>query len=270
MRSLGFAEAARHGRSRRSRADRRDRGRCGERRPAALATAGARRAPGPARGGGLATQDRGVCLVTRPSGRENVAQARRAGGRGPAADGSSATPALDAALSAIVLEQRALRRGPARGRRHRPRPVGGPVVVPFGGALARLGGTRARSMDSPDHRMRRCGSWAPRGAPLGADATRAGLLADASLDRAADGRDRGRASCSPRPGREGVRALADEGADALLVVGLSERWRRGGPRAGRGSALEDAPPAPTVFVRGGARPGRAGAGGGADPLRLVA
>ena len=54
------------------------------------------------------------------------------------------------------------------------------------------------------------------------------------------------------PGREGVVALA-EGA-GLLVVGLSERWRQEGLGRVR-SELAEAPPAPTVFVRRGPRPG---------------
>ena len=54
------------------------------------------------------------------------------------------------------------------------------------------------------------------------------------------------------PGRNGVVALA-EGA-GLLVVGLSDRWRQEG--LGRVRAqLAEAPPAPTVFVRRGPRPG---------------
>ena len=53
------------------------------------------------------------------------------------------------------------------------------------------------------------------------------------------------------PGR-GVLALA-EGA-GLLVVGFSERWRQEGLGRVRG-ALVEAPPAPTVLVRRGPRPG---------------
>ena len=54
------------------------------------------------------------------------------------------------------------------------------------------------------------------------------------------------------PGRRGVAALA-AGA-GLLVVGLSERWRQEGLGRVR-SELAAAPPAPTVFVRRGSRPG---------------
>jgi hypothetical protein len=54
------------------------------------------------------------------------------------------------------------------------------------------------------------------------------------------------------PGRRGIVELA-EGA-GLLVVGLSDRWRQEGLGRLRGELAEQ-PPAPTVFVRRGARPG---------------
>jgi hypothetical protein len=54
------------------------------------------------------------------------------------------------------------------------------------------------------------------------------------------------------PGRRGVIALA-EGA-GLLVVGLPERWREEGLGTIR-SEIAASPPAPTVFVRRGLRPG---------------
>jgi len=54
------------------------------------------------------------------------------------------------------------------------------------------------------------------------------------------------------PGRSGVLALAD-GA-GLLVVGLSERWRHEGLGRVR-DAIVEAPPAPTVLIRRGPRPG---------------
>jgi hypothetical protein len=53
-------------------------------------------------------------------------------------------------------------------------------------------------------------------------------------------------------GRSGVAEVA-QGADAL-IVGLSERWREEGLGRAR-RELADRPPAPTVFVRRGARPG---------------
>lgn len=125
----------------------------------------------------------------------------------------------------------------------------GPVVVPFGAGFhdwaalelgtwcARAGGGPLRLVGAADRRRR------------GRDASR--LLADASLivQRTAG------VVAEPvltKPGREGV-AEAAAGA-ALLVVGLSERWREDG--LGRTRAeLAAKPPAPTVFVRRGARPG---------------
>ena len=106
------------------------------------------------------------------------------------------------------------------------------------------------------------GAWLARttGAPLrlvgaaerrreGRDASR--LLADASLivQRTA--------GIVAEPvlaagGRRGVSEVA-EGAGAL-IVGLSERWREEGLGRAR-SALAGQPPAPTVFVRRGTRPG---------------
>jgi DNA-binding SARP family transcriptional activator len=125
----------------------------------------------------------------------------------------------------------------------------GPVVVPFGArshdwAALRLGAWVARATDVP---LRLIGS-AAEGGEEARDASR--LLADASLivQRTAG------IVAEPllaSPGRQGVAALA-EGA-ALLVVGLSERWREEGLGRVRGE-LAVAPPAPTVFVRRGRRP----------------
>jgi DNA-binding SARP family transcriptional activator len=129
-----------------------------------------------------------------------------------------------------------------------PRP--GPVVVPFGAvahdwAALELGAWMARATDVPlwligadsDHRQD------------GRDASR--LLADASLIVQ---RTTGIAAEPQlaRPGRGGVLTLAD-GA-GLLVVGLSERWRREGLGRLR-STIVAAPPAPTLVVRRGPRPG---------------
>jgi DNA-binding SARP family transcriptional activator len=124
----------------------------------------------------------------------------------------------------------------------------GPVVVPFGAgahdwAALRLAAWVARATDAP---LRLIGSAADSGEE-GRDASR--LLADASLivQRTAG------IVAEPllaSPGRRGVAALA-EGA-GLLVVGLSERWRREGLGRARGE-LAMAPPAPTVFVRRGRR-----------------
>jgi DNA-binding SARP family transcriptional activator len=125
----------------------------------------------------------------------------------------------------------------------------GAVIVPFGA------GTH-------DWAALALGSWVARatGAPLqligaasagedGRDASR--LLADASLivQRIAG------IPAEPLLGGPGLRGIAElaEGA-GLLVVGLSERWRQEGLGRVRGELAQD-PPAPTVFVRRGARPG---------------
>jgi DNA-binding SARP family transcriptional activator len=124
----------------------------------------------------------------------------------------------------------------------------GPIVVPFGAA-------------EHDWAALELGAWAARasggdlrlvGAAEGSDGRDASrLLADASLivQRTAG------VLAEPllaSPGREGVAQLA-EGA-GLLVVGLSERWAQEGLGPVR-SELAAAPPAPTVFVRRGLRPG---------------
>ena len=122
----------------------------------------------------------------------------------------------------------------------------GPVVIPFGAAwhdwaALELGAWVARATAAP---LRLIGA-----ASAGRDASR--LLADASLivQRIAG------VAAEPllaSPGRKAVMALAD-GA-GLLVVGLSERWRQEGLGRMR-SALVESPPAPTVLVRRGPRPG---------------
>ena len=126
---------------------------------------------------------------------------------------------------------------------------GGPIVVPFGAAghdwaalelgawLARTKGVPLRLVGAADRRRK------------GRDASR--LLADASLivQRTAG------IVAEPilaATGRRGV-AEAAQGAGAL-IVGLSERWREEGLGRAR-SELASRPPAPTVFVRRGARPG---------------
>jgi DNA-binding SARP family transcriptional activator len=126
----------------------------------------------------------------------------------------------------------------------------GPIVVPFGAAnndwaALELGAWVAQTTGS---HLRLIGA-AGDDREGGRDASR--LLADASLivQRCCG------VVAEPllaSPGREGVVALA-EGA-GLLVVGLSDRWRQEGLGRVR-SELAEAPPAPTVFVRRGPRPG---------------
>ena len=126
----------------------------------------------------------------------------------------------------------------------------GPVMVPFGAgwhdwAALELGAWVAGATGAP---LRLIGA-ASDGRDDGRDASR--LLADASLivQKIAG------VMAEPllaSPGRRGITSLA-EGA-GLLVVGLSERWRAEGLGSIR-TELVEAPPAPTVLVRRGPRPG---------------
>jgi Kef-type K+ transport system membrane component KefB len=123
------------------------------------------------------------------------------------------------------------------------------VTVPFGGA-------------DHDWAALELASWiaAASGAPLqllgsagrqedGRDAS--GLLANAALVV----QQFAGVSAEPvlaEPGRDGI--LAATAGAGLLVVGLSERWRKEGLGETR-RAIARAAPAPIVFVRRGARPG---------------
>jgi len=129
-----------------------------------------------------------------------------------------------------------------------PRP--GPVLVPFGGAwhdwaALEFGAWFARATDAP---LRLIGAVTDGGGE-GNNASR--LLADASLIVQRTAGIVAEPLLAP-PGRSGVLALAD-GA-GLLVVGLSERWRHEGLGRVR-DAIVEAPPAPTVLIRRGPRPG---------------
>jgi DNA-binding SARP family transcriptional activator len=125
----------------------------------------------------------------------------------------------------------------------------GPIAVPFGAfehdwAALELGAWAAAALDRP---LRLVG--AADAGPEDRDASR--LLADASLVV----QHTAGVVAEPllgRPGLEGLRTLAS-GA-GLLVLGLSERWRAEGLGRTR-AAIVDAPPAPTVLVRRGLRPG---------------
>jgi hypothetical protein len=124
----------------------------------------------------------------------------------------------------------------------------GPVVVPFGAgvhdwAALALGAWVARASGAP---LRLIGAT---GGGDGRDASR--LLADASLivQRVAG------IPAEPLLGGSGPRGIAELAQGAgLLVVGLSERWREEGLGRTRGELADD-PPAPTLFVRRGTRPG---------------
>jgi hypothetical protein len=129
-------------------------------------------------------------------------------------------------------------------------PREGPVMVPFGGAwhdwaALELAAWLARATDAP---LRLIGAIGDR-EHHAQDASR--LLADASLILQRTTGVLAEPLLAP-PGRKGVLGLA-EGA-GLLVVGLSERWRQEGLGRLR-AALVEAPPAPTVLVRRGPRPG---------------
>jgi hypothetical protein len=128
-------------------------------------------------------------------------------------------------------------------------PRDGAVVVPFGGgthdwAALELGAWFARASGGP---LRLVGAAERR--RRGRDASR--LLADASLivQRTA--------GIMAEPvltslGRAGVAEAAARAA--VLIVGLSERWREEGLGRARGE-LARQPPTATILVRRGARPG---------------
>ena len=124
-----------------------------------------------------------------------------------------------------------------------------PVIVPFGGA-------------EHDWAALELGAWiaAANGAPLkllgsagttdeGRDATR--LLGNASLV-VQQFAGIPAAPLIADPGPEGLIAAA--GGAGLLVVGLSDRWRKEGLGATRSEIARSAP-APVLFVRRGLRPG---------------
>ena len=128
-------------------------------------------------------------------------------------------------------------------------PGEGVVVVPFGAgshdwAALELGAWYARATGGS---LRLVG--AADGRKRGRDASR--LLADASLivQRTAG------IVAEPFLAESGPAGVSEAAAGAaLLVVGLSERWREAGLGKAR-AELASRPPAATLFVRRGARPG---------------
>jgi DNA-binding SARP family transcriptional activator len=126
----------------------------------------------------------------------------------------------------------------------------GPVIVPFGAAehdwaALELAVSAARGL----HAALRLAGAGTDGRDDGRNASR--LLADASLIVQ---RQAGIAAqpLLATPGRRGLRDIS-RGA-GLLVVGLPDRWREEGLGVTR-SELAAVPPAPTVLVRRGGRPG---------------
>jgi nucleotide-binding universal stress UspA family protein len=124
-----------------------------------------------------------------------------------------------------------------------------PVVVPFGGAehdwaALELGAWIAAATNAPLKTLGATGDTEEhsRVTRLLGDA---GLLVQQYAGIPAE-------PVVAEPGKEGVLAAA-EGA-GLLVVGLSERWKREGLGPTRTEIARSAP-APTVFVRRGRRPG---------------
>jgi len=122
------------------------------------------------------------------------------------------------------------------------------VLVPFSGfehdwAAVELGAWLSRALERP---LRLAG---PSTGPSGRDASR--LLASASLAlQRALGVEADPVIVEPSPA-----ALVEVAGDAgLVVVGLTERWRREGLGSAR-TALAAAPDVTTVLVRRGLRPG---------------
>jgi DNA-binding SARP family transcriptional activator len=124
-----------------------------------------------------------------------------------------------------------------------------PVLVPFGAAqhdwaALELGAWLARALRAP---LRIAGSAEASGD--GRDSSR--LLADASL-LVQHCAGIGAEPVLTEPGADGVLTAAAE--SGVLVIGLSERWRREGLGPAR-SAIATAAPVPVLFVRRGPRPG---------------
>ena len=143
--------------------------------------------------------------------------------------------------------------------------AGGGVFVPFGGSphdwsALELAGWLAVAMSSP---LRLVGTKAdPRRGRR--DASR--LLADAAL---AVQRVTG-VETEPvlaEHSEEGLMAAVEPGA--IVVLGISEQWRREGIAASRRTLLRRAGP-PVLLVYGGPRPGRTGSPGEPHPVHVDA
>ncbi len=155
--------------------------------------------------------------------------------------GDVATVLNDAACDVAVLvarEQQPVAPGPDR-----------PVLVPFGGAehdwaALELGAWLASATDAPLKMLGAAGSSDEhtRVARMLGDA---GLLVQQYAGIPAD-------PLVAEPGGQGILEAA-EGA-GLLVIGLSERWRKEGLGPTRAEIARNAP-APAMFVRRGSRPG---------------
>jgi DNA-binding SARP family transcriptional activator len=124
----------------------------------------------------------------------------------------------------------------------------GPVLVPFSGfdhdwAAVELGAWLATSLERP---LRLAG---PSTGPSGRDASR--MLASASLAlQRALGVEAEPAIVDPSP----EALVAEAAGSGVVVVGLTERWRREGLGRAR-TALATAAGVPTLLVRRGLRPG---------------
>ncbi|MGA2926865.1 MAG: cation:proton antiporter [Solirubrobacteraceae bacterium] len=124
-----------------------------------------------------------------------------------------------------------------------------PVLVPFGGAehdwaALELGSWLAATSGAPLKLLGAAGQTDDRKSVTRMLAD-AGLLAQQATGIATE-------PLVVDSGREGIVAAA--GGAGLLVVGLSERWRREGLGPTR-SEIANAAPAPVLFVRRGTRPG---------------
>jgi hypothetical protein len=124
-----------------------------------------------------------------------------------------------------------------------------PVVVPFGGAqhdwaALELGAWIASASDAS---LRLIGAAAQAGE--GKDVS--GLLGSAAL-LVRQLRSVRTETIVAQPGRQGI--LEAAAGAGLLIIGLSDRWRREGLGTAR-AAIANAGVAPIVFVRRGLRPG---------------